>query len=98
MIHIGLVAGPMFLTHDGINLFPPFAVELTETAVLVSVGVVSLVFLPKQGQGQVPVAAQFLVDVPEIREGCILSGSVCCRWEQQRLKRGVVQIIGQRPT
>ena len=96
IIHKQLLAGPVVLAHDHIQLALPGAVVLAEPAVLVAVGVAFPVLLPEQEQGD-PLALRLPVDRGPVRQAARLCRQRRGAREQQALQRAIIQIGGQRP-
>ena len=91
-----LLARPVDLPHDHVELSPPGLVALAEPAVLVAVRMNRPILQPQQPQGHALVALKLPVDVPPVR---LRPGNPRRRGsrEQRRLQRGVVQLLRQRP-
>ena len=79
VVHKHLLPGLVLLPHAQIQLLFPPAVELTELAVAVAVGMVLPVLLPQKLQGH-PFALELKVDLVEWRQGSVQA--VCWRWVQ----------------
>jgi len=90
-----LLAGPVLLAHDHIELPAPRAVEITEArAAVAALGMRFAVFLPEQLKGHPPLLERRVDRLAvRLRSPARLLG----RRIQPRLEGGVVKRLGQRP-
>jgi len=87
-----LLARPVLLAHDDVDLSPKGPIQVGELAVAVTVGMVLAVLEPEQLQGHA-LSPQLDVDVLPVRSGP--DDALRHHWrEQQLLERVVVELVG----
>jgi hypothetical protein len=94
-----LFAGHMLLPHDHVLIAGPALIQLTETAVAVSLHMALAILLPQQLQGDVLVSLELAMDFGQVQSlprG--LAGAAAPHREQQRIEPPVIAIFRQRPT
>ena len=91
-----LLAGAVGLAHHHVEALTPSAVALAELTVLQPLGVLGLVLVPQQREGDVLVAA-FGVDLSPVRNGALNAGRYLRDGEQPRFERALVELLGQGP-
>ncbi len=90
-----LLARPVLLAHDDVDLSPKGPIQVGELAVAVTVGMVLAVLEPEQLQGHA-LSPQLDVDVLPVWSGP--DDPLRHDWrEQQLLERVVVELVGERP-
>ena len=92
-----LLAGAVRLAHDHIDPLAEGAVALAELAVLNPIGMLGLVLLPQQRQGD-PLAPQLGVNVRPIRHRTLRRRRHTGAREQPRFERPLIHPLGQWPT
>ena len=90
------MSAPVGLAHHHVEALTPSAVALAELTVLQPLGVLGLVLVPQQREGDVLVAA-FGVDLSPVRNGALNAGRYLRDGEQPRFERALVELLGQGP-
>ena len=98
MIDEHLLAHPVILSQDQIELLNPAVIELAEATVLVAIRLALFVFLPEQLKRHVPVAAEFFVDRCKIGKTCLASSCPGIIGKELALQRPLIQVRGQGPS
>ncbi len=87
---------PMFLPETDVDFLEPLAIEFTELAVLVSVGVLLLIFVPEELEGD---AFPFPLPVDLFHCGhlAVFLGEGVMRRKEQIFQSGIIQLRGKGP-
>jgi hypothetical protein len=87
---------PMFLPETDVDFLEPLAIEFTELAVLVSVGVLLLIFVPEELEGD---AFPFPLPVDLFHCGhlAFFLGEGVMRREEHIFQSGIIQLRGKGP-
>ena len=95
-VHEQLLARGMGLAHGRGHAAAPFAVEVAEAAVAVTVGMLAAIVLPQQRQRHAG-TAQLGMDMGPVRQRLRPRRVIARRREQLALQRGIVELARDRP-
>jgi hypothetical protein len=83
----------MLLAHDDVELALPAPIPVAELAVLVTLRVACLVFLPEQKQGD-SLALELPVNIRPYGEGTVFDGHSRGNWEELPFQGKLIESLG----